>query len=251
MKAFAVLTPVASKRLIAKGVKAHPIVERALDEGTVIVTLGTTNAFVAAEISASSVDHGAFAAGVIDDRWNVNARIGEESDFVIRGGERITLKTDALLEALGEGDVIVKGGNALDPFGTVGVLMAAANGGTIGRYIPTALARGVDIVAPISIAKSVHASIADLSRHLGSRRMPLGDGLACGLFPLTGHVVTEIEALELLFDVEAEHVASGGVGAGAGSVSLVLEGDEADVRAAYELIQDCKAEPEPLVEGRA
>ncbi len=250
MKGYVVLAPVASKRLIAKGVKAHPIVHAALEEGTVIVTLGTTNAFVAAELTGESIDHGAFAAGVIDDRWNINARVAEASELVLRKGERVQIEQNELLGSLGEGDVVVKGGNALDPFGTVGVLMAAATGGTVGRYVPTALARGVDIVIPIGLAKSIHAAIADLAPKLGSKRLALGDGLPCGIFPLAGHVVTEIEALEILFSVRAEHVASGGIGPGAGSVSLLLEGEEADVRAAYDLVQQLKADPEPIVEGR-
>lgn len=250
MKAHAVLAPTASKRLIAKGVKAHPIVRQALESGTVVVTLGTTNAFVAAELSGESIDHGAFAAGVIDDRWNINARIKEASELVLKGGERVSIEPTDLLASLGEGDVIIKGGNALDPFGTVGVLMAATTGGTVGRYVPAALARGVDIVIPISVAKSVHAPITDLSLELGSRRMSIGDGLPCGMYPLIGHLVTEIEALDILFAVRATHVASGGVGSGVGSVSLFLEGEEDDVRAAYALLQGMKGETEPTVEGR-
>ncbi len=250
MKAFAVLAPSTSKRLIAKGVVAHSIVQTAIEGGTVVVTLGTTNAFVAAELSGDSIDHGAFAAGVVDDRWNLNARIGEERDFVFRNGARISIELGELLDSLGEGDVIIKGGNALDPFGTVGVLMAAPDAGTIGRYVPTALARGVDLVVPISVGKSVHTPIPTIAGKLGSRRLAFGDGLPCGMFPLTGDVVTEIEALEILFSVRADHVASGGIGVGAGSVSLVLEGEADDVRAAYDLLQRLKGAPEPLVEGR-
>ena len=250
MKAHVVLAPAASKRLIAKGVKAHPVVQQALEGGTVIVTLGTTNAFVAAELSGESIDHGAFAAGLIDDRWNINARVAEAREFVLKEGERVSIESTDLLASLGEGDVIIKGGNALDPFGTAGVLMAAPTGGSVGRYVPTALARGVDIVIPISVAKSVHASITDLSLELGSRRMSFGDGLPCGMYPLVGHLVTEIEALDILFSVRAAHVASGGVGSGVGSVSLILEGEEDDVRAAYSLLQTMKGETAPTVQGR-
>jgi len=250
MKAHIVLSATASKRLIAKGVKAHPIVRQALESGTIVVTLGTTNAFVAAELGGEPVDHGAFAAGVIDDRWNINARIGEAAELVLRKGEAISVEQNELLGSLTEGDVVIKGGNALDPFGIVGVLMAAATGGTVGRYIPTALARGVDIVVPISVAKSIHASIPDLSLELGSKRMAFGHGMACGMYPLIGHLVTEIEALEILFSVHATHVASCGVGVGVGSVSLFVEGEESDVRAAYDLVQSLKGEPEPVVRGR-
>jgi len=250
MKAHAVLPPAASKRLIAKGVKAHPIVEEALRSGIVVVTLGTTNAFVAAELSGDPIDHGAFAAGVIDYRWNINERIAEAREVVLKEGRRQTIEPEELTGALGPGDVIIKGGNALDPFGMVGVLMAAATGGTVGRYVPLAHARGVDIVVPISVAKSVHGSIADLTLAMGNKRLDLGDGLACGMYPLVGHVVSEIEAMDLLFSIEATHVASGGVGPGAGSVSLLLEGDESDVRKALDVIRTLKEEDEPIVRGR-
>ena len=250
MKATVVLTPTASQRLIAQGVAAHPLVRSALREGTVVVTLGTTNGFVATELTTESIDQGAFAAGLIDGTWNLNARLGEATDLVLDRGTRVPFDERALLDGLTAGDVVIKGGNALDPFGTVGVLMAAPNGGTVGRYLPTAVARGVDVVIPISVAKSVHQPIAELSVELGSRRVDLAMGLPCGMAPLTGHVVTEIEAYALLFDVLATHVCSGGIGRGRGSVSLLLNGNEADVRAAYERTEALVAMPEIPVQGR-
>ena len=250
MKASVVLNSTTAKRLIAQGVATHPLVSNALSQGTVVVTLGTTNGYVAAELVGAPIDQGAFAAGVIDDRWNINARLGEASDLVLRDGEQIPFDEKAVLDALTAGDVVIKGGNALDPFGTVGVLMAAATGGTVGRYVPTAQARGVDIVIPISLSKSIHASVANLALEMGSRKVELAMGIPCGMFPLTGHVVTEIEALALLFDVHATHVCSSGIGIGQGSVSLLIEGEEANVRAAFARVDELSQLPEIPVEGR-
>lgn len=250
MKASAVLNAVTAKRLIAQGVAAHPLVSDALSQGTVIVTLGTTNGYVASELLGTTIDQGAFAAGVIDDRWNINARLGEATDLVLKNGQQIPFDEKVVLSALTAGDVVIKGGNALDPFGTVGVLMAAATGGTVGRYVPTAQARGVDIVIPISIAKSIHTSIAELTLEMGSRKLELTMGIPCGMYPLTGYVVTEIEALALLFDVHATHVCSGGIGAGQGSVSLLIEGEEVNVRAAFTRLDELSQLPEIPVEGR-
>jgi hypothetical protein len=250
MKAYSVLKPSSSKRLIAKGVASVPIVREALARGTIVVTLGTTNAYVAEELLRRPIDRGAFAAGVIDDRWNLSARLGETTDLVLVQGEAVSLDSERLLKSLGSGDILIKGGNAIDPWGVVGVLLGASTGGTVGRYVPTALARGVKVVIPISVAKAVHTAIRDLSIELGSRRLALGDGLPCGMFPLTGQVVSEIEALESLFGVRALHVASGGVGPGRGSVSLLIEGEERDVRAAYALLHSLKNEPDENVEGR-
>ena len=250
MKASVVLNSTTAKRLIAQGVAAHPTVTRAMKKGMVIVTLGTTNAYAASELLGEPIDHGAFAAGVIDDRWNINARIGEATDLVLKNGVRIPFDEKSVLNDLTAGDVIIKGGNSLDPFGTVGVLLAAATGGTVGRYMPTAYARGVDIVIPISVAKSVHTPISDLALEMGSHKLELTMGLSCGMYPLTGHVVSEIEALDLLFDVHATHVCSSGIGVGQGNVSLLIAGEEENVRAAFERVQQLAELPEIPVEGR-
>ena len=250
MKASVVLNSTTAKRLIAQGVAAHPIVADAMSKGTVIVTLGTTNGYVASELLGDPIDQGAFAAGVIDDRWNLNARLGEASDLVLKDGVQIPFDEKTVLGSLTAGDVIIKGGNALDPFGTVGVLLAAATGGTVGRYVPTAIARGVDIVIPISVAKSIHTLIADLALEMGSRKLDLAMGIPCGMYPLTGHVVSEVEALGLLFDVRATHVCSSGIGIGRGSVSLLIEGEEESIRAAFERVQHLSELPEIPVKGR-
>jgi hypothetical protein len=205
---------------------------------------------VASELRGNPVDQAAFAAGVIDTRWNVNVRLGEIGELVLKRGEESPFDEGNVLDSLTAGDVIIKGGNALGPYGTVGVLMAAATGGTIGRYVPLAIARGVDIVIPISVAKSIHTPIADLAANLGSRKLDLSMGLSCGMFPLTGHVVTEIEALDLLFGVRATHVCSQGIGTGAGSVSLLLQGDTDAVQGAFERIQTLADLPEIPVQGR-
>jgi len=226
------------------------LVKAAMARGTVVVTLGTTNGYVASELMGTPVDQGAFAAGVIDDQWNVNARLGEATDLVLQNGQSVPFDEEAVLGALTAGDIIVKGGNALDPFGTVVVLMAAATGGTVGRYVPTAQARGVDIVIPISVAKSIHTPIADLTLEMGSRKIELAMGLPCGMHPLAGCVITEIEALALLFDVRATHVCSSGIGVGQGSVSLLIEGEEANVRAAFARIEALSQLPEISVKGR-
>ena len=250
MKASVVLNSTTAKRLIAQGVAAYPIVAQAMRGGTVVVTLGTTNGYVASELLGDPIDQGAFAAGVIDNRWNINARLGEATDLVLKDGVQIPFNEKAVLDNLTAGDVVIKGGNALDPFGTVGVLLAAATGGTVGRYVPTAIARGVDIVIPISVAKSIHTPIADLALDLGSRKLELAMGLPCGMYPLTGHVVSEIDALRLLFEVRATHVCSNGIGMGRGSVSLLIEGEEEGVRAAFERVQQLSELPEIPVEGR-
>lgn len=251
MKACVVLNENMSKRLIAKGVVATPLVQNALAKGTVLITLGTTNAIVAEEILGRTIDRGAFAAGFIDDRWNINARVGEVGEIVLREGKEVTVDSQELLDSLGAGDLIIKGGNAIDPWGVVGVLTGAVNGGTVGRYLPLALARGVDVVIPIGLAKTIHSSITDLARELGSGKIDRCMGIPCGIFPLVGRVITESDALETLFPVEVTQVANGGVGRGVGSVSLLITGEEAAVEKAFDLVSSLQGEPGIVLEGRA
>jgi hypothetical protein len=250
MKAIGVLSEGAGKRVIAKGVAAEPSVVRALEEGIVVVTMGTTNAVVAEELLGMPIDRGAFAAGFIDGSLNVNARLGEIPEVVLRRGEPWEVSSEELLEALTAGDAFIKGGNALDPWGTVGVLMASRTGGTVARYHVLALARGVSTVIPISLSKSVHGSIAECATRMGTDRIAHAMGLRCGIYPLTGRVVTEASALELLFDVDVTHVAGSGVGAGAGSVSLLIEGGDDAVEAAFELMQSVAGEAGIELQGR-
>lgn len=251
MKACVVLSAGAAKRVIAKGVTALPTVKNALVNGTIVIALGTTNAFVAEELLGEPIDRGAFAAGFIDDRFNVNARLGEMGEIVIRNGERIEIDTQDLLDSLTAGDVIIKGGNAIDPWGGVGVLMSSRTAGTAGRYYSIALARGVEVVIPISLQKSVHTSVNDLAREMGSDRIDLCMGLPSGIHPLVGRVVTEIDALETLYPVQVMQIANGGAGKGAGSVSLLITGQEKYVRAAFDMVQGLSGEQDISLQGEA
>jgi NAD(P)H-dependent flavin oxidoreductase YrpB (nitropropane dioxygenase family) len=66
---------------------------------------------------------------------------------------------------------------------------------------------------------------------------------------LPGQVVTEINALEMLFPVEVMQVAAGGVGKGKGSISLLIEGADTAVRAAFDLVSSLRNEREIKLKG--
>ena len=55
MKMTVTLTVAESKRLIAKGVAAHPAVRQALENGLVAIAKGTTNGYVAEEILGQQI----------------------------------------------------------------------------------------------------------------------------------------------------------------------------------------------------
>ena len=65
---------------------------------------------------------------------------------------------------------------------------------------------------------------------MGQKKMDRPDnGIPCGMVPMPfATPITEMEALEVLFDCETYHVASGGLGGAEGSVSILIDGFDND-----------------------
>ena len=142
-------------------------------------------------------------------------------------------------------DVSVKGANAVDTEGNVGVLAGNDIGGTVGGVWPTVASRGCHWITPVSLERLIVGKIDDAARATGNYLWDLAMGGVAGLMPIgIADVVTEIQALEILTGVSATHVASGGVLGSEGAVILALEGDKATVTEAFELVEKLKAEEE-------
>ena len=68
IRALFSLTPTESKRLIAKAVAVLPEVKRALEQSIIVIGRGTTNAFVAEEVTGDKLEPKCdYAAGIIVD----------------------------------------------------------------------------------------------------------------------------------------------------------------------------------------
>lgn len=246
-KAVVVLSPWAARRLIAKGVAAYPPVRRALETGTVVVALGTTNAYVAAELTGEAVEVTRYRAGYIDPREGLRALpAGERArPVVLHRGERVDWGPEEVLEHLAAGDVLVKGANAIDPEGICGVFVSSPTGGTVGRYVAAAIARGAEIVVPISRAKSIHGSVPGLVRRLGIGRLRHAIGDPIGIYPLVGTPITETEAARFVYGVEATHLGSCGISGG--EVVLLLEGEPGDVERAFRELTEINCQEAPPI----
>ena len=57
-------------------------------------------------------------------------------------------------------------------------------------------------------------------------------------------VITEIEAIKILTDADAVHIASGGVGGSEGAVTIVVNGSEEEVKKVFDLVDSIKGEPQ-------
>lgn len=249
-RALVVLSPPESKRLIARAVKETVEVKSALTSGRVVVIGGTTNAYVAEELTGGDFDKTRFAAGVIrNGTLDTVPSEDRTRPVVIIDGKVSDMEPASALADFTADDVYIKGANAVDPDGNAGVLMADDRGGTIGAAMGIINARGSNLIVPVGLEKLVSSVIA-ASRRCGQGRFSHATGLPVGMMPLVNAmVITELQAVSILFGhkgVAAYHIASGGVEGSEGSVVLAIEGDGAGdgsgVKEVFEYMQGIKGE---------
>jgi len=243
-----VITPAAGKRLIARAVAQHEAVLSALKQGTVVIVAGTTNGYVAEEILQAIGQAGAFRRRNfirgITLPPSPSAAAAESGPFpgdvVIARGQWLIGKTIFdVVDELKEGDVILKGANAVDlDTGQAGVLIGHPKGGTIAAAMQAVTGRRVRLILPVGLEKRVHGGLHGLAELLNK---PGTKGPR--LFPVPGEVVTEIEALKRLAGVEARMVAAGGVRGAEGAVWLAVRGPDEKVIQADAIITSLAGEP--------
>ncbi len=247
-QSHAVFTVSESKRLIAKAVAQMPIVRDALDRGMIIICKGTTNTYVAEELLGRSVPHGPYVIGHVVPQKG-GKRLPKANPMpeivLVKGRHRPDLTLDAALELLAPGDVVIKGGNALDyAHKTVGVWTGSASGGTTGKIMPLIAARKAHLVIPIGLEKLVAGRVDDIAERTLDSVEKLSDMPRMRL--LTGHIVTEIEALRILAGVEAFQASAGGIGGAEGAVWMVWRGTRERVERARAIAEDIQGE-EPFL----
>ena len=95
------LTPPEAKRLIGRGVASLPQVRRALSEGTVVITPGTTNAYVYEEITGERTDRGRFAIGIVTRQGTcVSKALMRMPEVVLSRGEKTGQRIKDVLDSL-------------------------------------------------------------------------------------------------------------------------------------------------------
>lgn len=252
VQAQVILTVAEGKRLIAKGVAQMPILQKAMKEGTVVIARGTTNTYVAEELTGQKIAHGAYVIG-----WTGPARNGKElapkekvDDIVLVNGKvQAGASMDDALKTLKTGDVVIKGANALDlGHKTAGVLIGGgpdSTSGSSGKFMSVVVARKAHLIIPIGLEKQVGGDVVDIANKM---REPLESlNKIPSMFLLTGHIMTEIEALELLTGCTVFQAAAGGIAGAEGGARLICRGTREQVQKALSIIESIQGEP-PFVE---
>lgn len=208
MKVQVSLTPNESKRLIAKAVKGHEKVRNALKKGIIAIAMGSTNAFVLEEILGKKIEKERYIAGIIDKSGACVVPAEKRlREIVIENGEVVDGRIDKIVKRMDAKDVFIKGANALDADGVVGVMMASEVGGTIAKVLGVIKARGINLIIPVGLEKFIPSSVNEISNKIGIYEIDDSIGIPVGMMPFTGEIITEIEAFNILANTEAVVIA--------------------------------------------
>lgn len=247
MRAEVVLTVAESKRLIAKGVAALDYIQEKMQKGIIVVTTGSTNGYIYEELTGQKIDHRAYLTGRTTpakgvSTWNVEPL----KDLVLVDGKPDpSLDRFSALERMSQGDVYIKGANALNyAAGVAGVSIGHPRGGTLGGALGTIVGSKLRLLIPVGLEKEIPFDIEEAAALLAEPDERLGT--VHSLWPVRGHIFTEIEALDVLCGVEAIPVAAGGIAGAEGGVRLLLVGSEEAVKGAVALVESIQGEP-PLI----
>jgi hypothetical protein len=257
MLAQIVLTPAESKKLIAKAVARLDAVQRAAKKGIVALHPSSSTYFMVEEITGSKPKTNYWVCGVVTPRGmcvemamalgigltphEENTGPGDlQGTWVIEkgrlGGEE---KLSSLLYRMTPSDVYVKGVNALDREGNVGILFGLE--GSMGYIQAARKKRNFTIIYPAGLEKLIPISVKEAAKEAKLNRYESGMGMPVGLFPCpTGVTVNEVRAIEILSGASAIPIASGGLGGAEGAITLVLKGKADEVKKALDFVEQSK-----------
>ena len=251
-----ILTPSAGKRLIAKALTKFLEKQTALRSGNVVIVAGTTNGYIAEELltllgQGEGFNRKRFFRGITtapNVKTTETGRLPDEAQFpgdvVLQSGVWQRGKTIFdVVDTLCAGDIIVKGVNCVDVNRKkAGILIGHPEGGTTLAIIKAVIGKRVRLIIPVGLEKRITEDIDIIATRMNS---PESTGPR--MMPVSGQIITEIEAVELLTGANATLVAAGGVCGAEGCVWLIVDGDEEQIKRSYELLNSVENEPQFLL----
>ncbi len=259
MIAQVTLTPTECKLLIAKGIACHPTVLRAAEQGTIALHPSSSTYFIVRELTGRLPPEGVWVVGVVaargtcveattqparDPASNLLRSLQKPAEFphtwiIRRGALESSQYLGELLRLLGPSDVYIKGVNAIDAQGWLGVLRASLAEGTIGLVLAAAKTRGFATLFPVGYEKLVPTRLSEAAR-VSLRPKDYAMGCPVNLFAFQGESMTEVDSFRLLAGVEATVIASGGLGGSEGALTFLLTGEKMQVEHAISLAEQVK-----------
>lgn len=237
------LTVNEGKWLIAHGITRLPQVRRAMEEGRVVFKAGTTVSCVSQLMLGEPLR----ICGRVTSRGTVSSKEnGPAPHCLLYHHGRIENLDDraeqALLE-LGPGDVMITGANLIDGQGGAAMLAGSPGGGPCGRALCAMSTEGFEVIVAAGLEKLSPVPVATALRTASRQGISNARGMSCGLFPITGHVITELEAVRLVADVEVCLIARGGIDGAEGGCVFQAWGTHEQIQNLELVLAQCRQQP--------
>jgi hypothetical protein len=247
-----IITPAAGKRLIAKSILSHQVIRNALQNHTIAIIAGSTNGYIAEELlmSINQIDgfsRERFFRGItlppdrlISELGRLKDETGFPGDVIITKGVWQKGKTIYdVIDTLAVNDVILKGANCIDKtHKRAGILIGQPNGGTIATILQAVIGKRAQLLIPSGLEKRISDDIDQVVALINQPSMT-----GHRMMPVTAEIITEIEAISILFGIKATLIAAGGVGGAEGAVWLALEGSDDKLVIAKKALSEIAKEP--------
>jgi hypothetical protein len=236
------LTVEEGKQIIAMGTCEHPLFKRSLSNSRIILKGGTTVSRIAEIIAGIPLK----ISGRISKRGTM-ASVGKTQaphSIIIEKGKWLNVDEDIvkLSQTMGGNDLVVCGANAFDSQGRAAMITGSAGGSNPGASLSFWYSEGVPMLIPVGIEKMIPGNLDEIISRTGRRGKDLSWGMAVGLLPLKGEIITEIEAVRLLTGVECQAIGAGGLFEAQGSVTLEAWGEDIKIDNLIEIIKKIKCE---------
>ena len=235
------LTVPEAKEIIAKDAANLPEIKRAMKSGKIFLKGGTTVSALARELVGTDL----YICGRISPRGTKGSKSMifdvPHSVLIDKGVVRNADDwEEAEIKNLQKQDVFVIGANAIDKDGNAAIMAGSFLGGPPGKILGGLMAEGINIIILAGIEKLIPTTISDAVRACGRKKVDISFGMAVGLIPIIGKLITEQTAIEMLADVKCTVIGKGGICGAEGSTTMVVEGDKSQIYKIYKYVESVK-----------
>ncbi|MEW6624776.1 MAG: hypothetical protein AB1420_16900 [Bacillota bacterium] len=235
------LTVPEAKAVIAKAAASLPEVKKAFESGRIFLKGGTTVSALAEELVGIKLGI-CGRISPLGTKGPRNMKLDAPHSIVIENGEVRNvddIEEEEVLK-LGREDVFVISANAIDINGNAAMMAGTALGGTPGKILGGLMAEGFQILILAGLEKLIPIDISSAVKACGRKKIDISFGMAVGLIPIIGKLITEQIAIESIAEVKCTVIGKGGICGAEGSTTLVAEGDKKEVKKIYDLIKNIK-----------
>jgi len=236
MRAQLTITVNAAKWLIASAIISLPELRETFKYGKIVLKGGTTVSCIAEKLVGINLR----ISGRITKRGTVGSLKDTNSPHsILIENEKWECIDDYFPETvlkLGPKDVFITGANTIDSDGNAAMMVGSPAGGNPGTAFTALSTEGINTIIAASLDKLVPVKISDLVKKAGRKRCDFAMGMAVGLMPIYGRVITEVDALKVISHVDVTVIGCGGINGGEGSTTVIVDGNEDSVKNGIEAV---------------